>query len=117
MLRQVAHHLPDSHMNSYIRYKMALTEDVPTIKPYDEVAWAKLADSAVTPVEVSLKLLEALHDRWVRLLESMSDADFARRFHHPEVGTLDLGCYLSGFAWHGRHHVAHINSLRSRMRW
>jgi hypothetical protein len=117
MLRQVAHHLPDSHMNSYVRYKMALTEDVPAIQPYDEAAWAKLADSMATPVQVSLDLLEALHARWVRLLESLSDADFARRFHHPEAGTLDLGCYLAGFAWHGRHHVAHITSLRQRMGW
>jgi hypothetical protein len=116
-VRQVVHHLPDSHMNSYIRFKMALTEEVPTIKPYDEVRWAELADSARTPVGISLDLFEALHLRWVRLLETLSETDFARRFHHPGIGTLDLGCYLAGIAWHGRHHVAHVAGLRARMGW
>ena len=118
-VRQVVHHVPDSHMNGYVRFKLALTEDAPTIKPYDETRWALLSDVAITPIETSLALLEALHDRWVRLIESMTNADFARQFHHPEAGygTLRLDQYLAGFAWHGRHHVAHIASLRERMGW
>jgi len=116
-VRQVVHHVPDSHLNAYVRFKLALTEDSPTIKPYDEAAWAKLADTAETPVEVSLQLLESLHARWVRLLESMTEADFARQFHHPESGTMSLDTYLSGYAWHCRHHVAHITQLRARMGW
>ena len=116
-VRQVAHHVPDSHMNAYVRFKLALTEDVPIIKPYDEARWSALADVAVTPVETSLVLLEALHERWVRLLKAMSDADFARRFHHPESGTLRLDQYLASYAWHGKHHAAHITSLRDRMGW
>ena len=116
-VRQVVHHVPESHMNAYIRFKLALTEDEPTIKPYDEAAWAKLPDVQSTPVEVSLIMLEALHGRWVRLLQSMSEADFARTFRHPEIGTMALGSYLAGYSWHCRHHVAHIISLRSRMGW
>lgn len=116
-VRQVVHHVPDSHMNGYIRFKMAITENAPTIKPYNEVLWSELPDVSSTPIETSLALLEALHGRWVRLLESMSPADFARTFYHPEVGTLNLGQYLAGYAWHSRHHVAHITSLRRRMGW
>jgi hypothetical protein len=112
---QVVHHVADSHINGYVRFKLALTEDVPTIKPYDEARWAELADYASTPVEVSLTLIAALHDRWVRLLLSMTDGDFARTLHHPESGTLSLGSYLAVYAWHCRHHVAHIASLRSRI--
>jgi uncharacterized damage-inducible protein DinB len=111
--RQVAHHVPDSHMNAYIRLKLALTEDQPTIKPYDEARWAVLADAA-SPVEPSLELLEALHARWVRLLESMSERDYLRTFVHPESGPWRLDQYLAQYAWHGRHHVAHIASLRAR---
>ncbi len=116
-VRQVVHHVPDSHMNAFIRFKLALTEDAPTIKPYDEASWARLADYSSTPVEVSITLLETLHDRWVRLLESMTDADFERRFQHPETGTLTLGQYLAVYSWHSRHHVAHIIGLRRRMGW
>jgi uncharacterized damage-inducible protein DinB len=116
-VRQVVHHVPDSHLNAYVRFKLALTEDSPTIKPYDEAAWAELPDTAATPIEVSLDLLESLHARWVRLLESMTEADFARRFHHPESGTMSLDTYLSGYALHCRHHVAHITRLRGRMGW
>ena len=115
-VRQVAHHVPESHMNAFVRFKLALTEDQPIIKPYDEARWAKLADNDL-PVSVSLDLLAALHLRWVRLLESMSDADFQRRFMHPESGPWRLDQYLSQYAWHGRHHIAHITGLRSRMAW
>lgn len=115
-VRQVVHHVPDSHMNAFIRFKLALTEDRPTIKPYDEARWARLADMAL-PVDASLDLLEALHLRWVRVLESMSDADFQRSFVHPESGPWRLDQYLSQYAWHGRHHIAHITELRKRLRW
>jgi hypothetical protein len=110
-VRQVAHHVPDSHMNAFVRFKLALTEDQPTVKPYDEARWATLADAAL-PIEPSLDLLEALHVRWVRLLESMSDRDFERTFAHPESGILRLDQWLAQYAWHGRHHVAHILSVR-----
>jgi hypothetical protein len=116
-VRQVVHHVPDSHLNAYVRFKLALTENAPTIKPYDEAAWARLPDTASTPIEVSLDLLESLHARWVRLLEAMTDSDFARQFHHPESGTMRLDTYLSGYAWHCRHHLAHITQLRARMGW
>ena len=116
-VRQVVHHLPDSHMNAYVRFKLALTEDNPTIKPYDEAAWARVADTARTPVEVSLQLLEALHRRWVVLLESMGPTDFARPLRHPESGALTIDRLLQIYAWHGRHHVAHITELRKREGW
>jgi hypothetical protein len=116
-VRQLVHHVPDSHVNAYVRFKLALTEDVPVIKPYDEAAWATLADTAATPVEVSLDFLGALHHRWVRLLESMTEAEFARQFRHPEIGTMSLETYLAGYAWHGKHHAAHITRLRERMGW
>jgi len=115
-VRQVVHHVPESHMNAFIRFKLALTEDQPTIKPYDEARWAMLADNAL-PVTPSLDLLEALHVRWVRLLESLSDADLQRRFLHPESGPWRLDQYLAQYAWHGRHHIAHITELRARMGW
>ena len=108
--RQVAHHVPESHMNGFIRFKLALTEDQPTIKPYDEARWALLPDARL-PVEPSLDLLEALHARWVGLLKAMSDHDFQRTFVHPESGPWRLDQYLAQYAWHGRHHVAHIQSL------
>ncbi len=104
-------------MNSFIRFKLALTEDEPTVKPYDESAWAKTPDVAATPIETSLTMLEVLHDRWVRLLRSMTDADFARQFRHPEIGMVSLERNLSLYAWLGKHHVAHITSLRHRMGW
>jgi uncharacterized damage-inducible protein DinB len=116
-VRQVAHHVPDSHMNAYVRFKLALTEDEPTVKPYAEDRWAKLSDTKVTPVEVSLALLENLHDRWVRLLKSLTAEEWKRPLRHPEFGTMTLDKVLGMYAWHGRHHVAHITELRKRMSW
>ena len=116
-VRQVVHHLPDSHMNSVIRFKLALTEEEPTIKPYDEDLWARLGDVRNTPVEVSLRLLESLHERWVALLRSLRDEDWARKFRHPELGMVSLETNLALYAWHGRHHVAHITALRERLGW
>ena len=108
-LRQVAHHVPDSHMNAYVRFKLALTEDSPTIKPYDEARWAELSDTRETPIEVSLALLDALHRRWVTLLRAMRPADFTRGFVHPEYGrTMSLDAALALYAWHGKHHVGHV---------
>jgi len=115
--RQVVHHVPDSHMNAFIRFKLALTEDQPTIKPYDEARWAELKEARTAPVDVSLDLIEALHRRWVMLLENMTDADFKRAFHHPENGIMPLEPTVEMYAWHGRHHVAHIQALRGRMGW
>jgi hypothetical protein len=116
-VRQVVHHVPESHMNAYVRFKLALTEEEPTIKPYDESAWAKLRDVGATPIETSLALLEPLHDRWVRLLRLLDDADFSRTFRHPALGVIRLDGNLALYAWHGRHHTAHITSLRERMGW
>jgi hypothetical protein len=116
-VRQVVHHVPDSHMNAYTRFRLALTESEPTIKPYDQEAWANLADSRTAPVEWSLALLEALHRRWAAMLESLADEDFSRRFRHPEIGVVTLGEVLGMYSWHGRHHVAHITGLRGRMGW
>ncbi len=115
-VRQVVHHLPDSHINSYVRWKKALTEDVPTIGTYEEARWAELSDSEA-PVEVSLDLLEALHARWVILLRKLPDDAWGRRLMHPEVGELGLDDLLALYAWHSRHHVAHITSLREREGW
>jgi hypothetical protein len=116
-VRQVVHHVPDSHLNSYIRFKLALTEDEPTIKPYDEDRWARLADTPSTPIEVSLTMLESLHDRWVRLLRSLGPEDWKRTFRHPERGVMTLERNLALYAWHGRHHTAHITTLRHRNNW
>jgi len=116
-VRQVVHHVPDSHMNSYVRFRLALTEQEPTIKPYDEGHWAELNDARTAPVEISLGLLEALHARWVLLLRSLASGDFVREFRHPELGTVSLDKNLALYAWHGRHHVAHITALRERMEW
>jgi hypothetical protein len=117
-VRQVVHHVPESHMNAYVRFKLALTEDEPTIKPYAEARWAELPDVAATPIDVSLALLDALHDRWVRLLRALGPNDLARTFRHPELGrTLTLEWTLGQYAWHGRHHVAHITALRARSGW
>jgi uncharacterized damage-inducible protein DinB len=116
-VRQVAHHLPDSHLNGYIRFRLALTEDEPTIKPYHEDRWAALSDARQAPIESSLALLEALHQRWVWLLRALTTPDWARTFIHPELGTVSLDMHVSIYAWHGRHHVAHITSLRERMGW
>jgi len=116
-VRQVVHHLPDSHLNSYVRFKLALTEDEPTIKPYAEDRWAELADTKATPIEVSLTLLDSLHDRWVRLLRSLTAEDWKRTFRHPEMGVMTLDKTLALYAWHGRHHVTHITALRDREGW
>src|SRR5215470_11192675 len=116
-VRQVVHHVPDSHLNSYVRFKLALTEDEPTIKPYFEDRWAELADTETTPIEVSLTMLDSLHDRWVRLLRSLTPEDWKRCFRHPELGPMTLEKTLALYAWHGRHHVAHITELRKRMSW
>ena len=116
-VRQVVHHVPDSHLNSYIRFKLALTEDEPTIKPYFEDRWADLADTKATPVEVSLTLLESLHNRWVRLLRSLKPEDWKRAFRHPELGAMTLEKTLALYQWHGRHHVAHITELRKQRGW
>ena len=116
-VRQLAHHVPDSHLNAYIRFKLALTEEEPTIKPYAEDRWAKLADTSNTPMEVSLALLDSLHDRWVRLLRSLGPEDWKRTFRHPELGLVTLEKNLALYAWHGRHHVAHISALRERSGW
>src|SRR5919109_4332733 len=116
-VRQVVHHVPDSHLNSYVRFKLALTEDEPTIKPYDEKLWAQLPDSQDTPIETSLALLENLHRRWVIVLRSMKATDFSRKFRHPEHGAVTLDWAVALYAWHGRHHTAHITSLRQRMGW
>jgi hypothetical protein len=117
MVRQVVHHVPDSHMNAYIRFKWALTEDTPAIKAYKEDRWAETPEMASTPIELSLALLEALHARWAALMRSMSAADWARSFTHPEYGARRLEEILPMYAWHGRHHVAHITELRQRMGW
>jgi len=116
-VRQVAHHVPDSHMNAYTRLKLALTENEPTIKPYEEQLWAELADSRETPVEVSLALLEFLHLRWDILLRALQPEDFARRLRHPALGIMTVDNLVHHYAWHGRHHVAHITSLRQREGW
>jgi uncharacterized damage-inducible protein DinB len=116
-LRQVAHHVPDSHMNAYIRFKLALTEADPTIKPYKEAVWAELNDTVDTPVETSLVLLEKLHERWVILLRGMSEEAWKRNFVHPEMGQVPLERSLAIYAWHGKHHVAHVTELRKRRGW
>ncbi|MFY9583632.1 MAG: bacillithiol transferase BstA [Candidatus Acidiferrales bacterium] len=116
-VRQVVHHVPDSHLNAYTRFKLALTEDEPTIKPYDEARWAELADVRTAALEVSLALLEALHQRWILLLRSLRPEDFRRTLRHPQRGVMTLEQMLCYYAWHGRHHVAHITSLRERMGW
>jgi hypothetical protein len=116
-LRQVAHHVPDSHMNAYVRFKLALTENIPTIKPYEEGAWARLKDSELTSIDVSLNLLEALHIRWVNLLKAMKPEDFQRKLNHPESGVQTLDRVLAVYDWHGNHHLAHITSTRERMKW
>ncbi len=115
-VRQVVHHLPDSHLNSYVRFKLALTEEEPIIRTYDQEKWAALPD-ATGPVADSLALLDALHRRWVRLLAEIPAAGWQRRLEHPEMGLLSLDTLLALYAWHGRHHVAHITALRQREGW
>jgi hypothetical protein len=116
-IRQVVHHLPDSHMNSYVRVRLALTEDCPAIKPYAEDRWAELADASHAPVDLSLSLLAALHARWVILFRSLGDQEFARTMHHPDHGELRIDRLLALYAWHGRHHLAHIANLKQRNGW
>jgi uncharacterized damage-inducible protein DinB len=116
-VRQVVHHVPDSHVNAYTRIKLALTEDTPTIKPYEEKRWAELPDGRTAPIEVSLALLEHLHARWILLLRSLDDAAFARPLNHPEGGAMNVDYLLAMYAWHGRHHTAHITALREREGW
>jgi len=115
-IRQLVHHVADSHLNSYIRLKWTLTEENPVIKPYDEVRWAELSDSRL-PAEVSLTLLDALHQRWVHLLNQLTPEELEKSFVHPESGQTQLSKYIGLYAWHGRHHIAHITSLRERMGW
>ena len=117
-VRQVVHHVPDSHMNAYVRYKLALTEENPTIKPYDEAGWANLSDTRTVPIDVSLQLLELIHVRWMAVLRSLDAKDLQRTFFHPEKKrTQTLDQTLGLYAWHGKHHVAHITSLREREGW
>ena len=116
-VRQVVHHVADSHVNSYTRFRLALTEDEPAIKGYDQEKWAELPDARTGPVEMSLAFLDSLHVRWVALLKDLADADFARRFRHSEIGLVRLDTNLALYAWHGRHHAAHITGLRERMGW
>ncbi|MFZ5824192.1 MAG: YfiT family bacillithiol transferase [Bacillota bacterium] len=116
-VRQVVHHLADSHLNSYTRFKLALTEEQPTIKAYDEAAWAELPEAREAPVSISLALLDALHDRWVRMLRAMGPEEFNRTFQHPDSGVLRLDLVTGLYAWHCRHHIAHITGLRERMGW
>lgn len=117
-VRQVVHHVPDSHLNAYTRIRLALTEDNPTIKPYDEARWAELPDARSLPVETSLRLLEALHARWVPLMQRLGAAEGARQFFHPEQGRLiAIDELVAMYAWHGEHHTAHVTRLRERMGW
>ena len=117
-LRQVAHHLPESHMNGYVRFKLALTEDGPTIKPYDEARWSETADVPAAPIETSLALLDALHERWAILLRAMRGGDWDRKYVHPAYGkTFTLDHALALYEWHSRHHVAHVTSLRASRGW
>lgn len=116
-VRQLAHHIPDSHINAYVRLKLGLTEDNPVIKPYEEDAWARLDDTSSTPVDVSMTLLDALHQRWVNTLRGVPADAWSRTVRHPERGLMRLDQLLALYAWHGRHHVAHITALRERMGW
>jgi uncharacterized damage-inducible protein DinB len=116
-VHQVVHHLADSHVQAYIRFKLALTEDWPTVQVFDEAAWANLSDSRWLPAESSLALIAALHQRWVELLESLSDEQFSRGFTHPQRGRVSLPNALAMYDWHSRHHTAQIISLRARQDW
>jgi uncharacterized damage-inducible protein DinB len=116
-VRQVIHHLADSHMNAFLRFRWALTEENPAIKPYDEKTWAELPDARNEPVEMSLTLLDGLHKRWAATLRGMSDGDFKRTYQHPERGSMPLDATLALYVWHCRHHAAHVTRLRERMNW
>ena len=116
-VRQVVHHVPESHLNSYIRFKLALTEDEPTVKTYFEDRWAELDDARQAPIALSLDLLDALHGRWIWFLRSLTQKDLQRTFRHPEMGLMSVEKNIALYAWHGQHHVAHITSLRERRGW
>lgn len=116
-VRQLVHHMADSHMNAYTRFRLAFTEDNPTIKPYEEAKWAELEDARTMPLDVSLALLDAMHERLVVLLRTAPDGHFQRTLTHPENGPMTVDALLSIYSWHGKHHVAHVTSLRERMRW
>ncbi|MEO7921158.1 MAG: YfiT family bacillithiol transferase [Thermoanaerobaculia bacterium] len=116
-VRQLVHHVPDSHINAYTRFKLALTEQNPDIKTYEEDRWANLPDVRSVPVETSLTLLEALHGRWVALLQALDADDFTRTFQHPESGAFTIDRALAMYAWHGRHHVAHVTTLKTLRGW
>jgi uncharacterized damage-inducible protein DinB len=116
-VRQVVHHLPDSHVNAYVRFKLALTEESPDVRGYEESRWAELPEARAADVEMSLALLESLHRRWVESLRAMTPAQYERTFRHPERGPVRLDQNLALYAWHCRHHVAHVTALRARMGW
>ncbi|HZR56930.1 MAG TPA: putative metal-dependent hydrolase [Terriglobales bacterium] len=116
-VRQVVHHIPESHMNAYIRFKLALTEDEPTVKTYMEDRWAELPDTKSTPIEISLALLDSLHERFARMLRVIKPEEWKRSFRHPELGLMPLEKNLALYAWHGKHHVAHITELRKKSGW
>lgn len=116
-IRQVVHHLPDSHMNAYVRFRLALTEEEPVIKPYHENLWAELADAKTSSIRASLELLDGLHHRWVALLSELTPEQFQRTFRHPELGLRNLEWTLGLYAWHCQHHLAHIETTRERMGW
>ncbi len=116
-VRQVVHHVADSHMNAYLRFRFALTEDNPTIKPYDEAKWAELVDARTMPVSLSVDLLDRMHARLVTLLRSIPEGDFQRSLHHTQNGPMTVDALLGMYSWHGRHHVAHVTALRERMQW
>jgi uncharacterized damage-inducible protein DinB len=116
-VRQVIHHIADSHANAFIRFKLTLTEDWPTVKPYKEAAWAELADSRKLPIDLSMAIITGMHARWVVLLESLSEQDFHKGYNHPEHGKQVLTTVLAMYAWHAQHHTAHISGLRARQGW
>ena len=116
-VRQVVHHVPDSHLNAYIRLKIALTEEEPTIRPYEEAPWAELPEAKSAPIEVSLALLDSLHQRWNLALRALTPEDWQRPFIHPAMGRLTIEQLAALYTWHGRHHVAHITALRQRRGW
>ena len=115
--RQIVHHVADSHMNAYTRFKLGITEDNPTIKPYDEKTWAETIDGKTAPLAMSLPLIDTLHQRWVQFLRSLDEKALARTINHPERGPMALTDMLQLYAWHGRHHTAHITELRKRQGW
>jgi len=114
-LKQVVHHIADSHLNGYVRFRLALTEDCPTIKPFEEARWAELEDARNMPIDVSLRLIESLHRRWVRLIRSLTSTQLDSKFHHPDMGNVSIKKAISLYAWHGNHHLGHINSFKKRI--